>query len=191
MTPYIETFSGVRFQPLAPIVADIRLVDIAHALGNQCRFSGHVRHFYSVAEHSVRVSREVERRALVACPPKGAAALSLWGLLHDASEAYLVDLPTPLKGDALIGTGYRDAEARLMRAVCLRFGLALEQPGIVSEVDATLLVTEVRDLMFARPEHWLAYEHLEPLPERIVPWSPSVAAIEFRHRFNELTDGGI
>lgn len=183
MTPYIETFTGVRFQPLAPVVADIRVADIAHALGNQCRFSGHVRSFYSVAEHCVRVSREVERRAVSSW-----RSHALWGLLHDASEAYLVDLPTPLKSDPLIGTGYRAAEATLMRAVCLRFGLPLEMPGIVAEVDAALLVTEVRDLMFARPEHWAAYEHIAPLGERIVPWSPSVAAIEFRHRFNELTE---
>jgi hypothetical protein len=58
MTPFIETFSGKTLKLLAPIWADIRIDDIAHGLSNQGRFSGHTRHFYSVAEHSVRVSEQ-------------------------------------------------------------------------------------------------------------------------------------
>src|ERR1017187_10636100 len=83
MAPHgsITTFSGIHFWPLLPNPADIRIEDIAHALSNQCRFAGHAREFYSVAEHSVRVSQ--------LCPPEDA----LWGLLHDASEAYLTDVP--------------------------------------------------------------------------------------------------
>src|ERR1035441_1601867 len=80
----ITTFSGVRFWPLIPNPADIRIEDIAHALSNQCRFGGHTREFYSVAEHSVRVSQ--------LCTPENA----LWGLLHDASEAYLSDVTAPI-----------------------------------------------------------------------------------------------
>jgi hypothetical protein len=70
----ITTFSDVRFWPLLPNPDDIRIEDIAHALSNQCRFAGHAREFYSVAEHCVRVSQ--------LCRPEEA----LWGLLHDASE---------------------------------------------------------------------------------------------------------
>src|ERR1019366_9954250 len=80
----IRTYSGVRFKPLDPDPA-VGISDIAHALANQCRFGGHSSAFYSVAQHSVRVSE--------IC----AAEDALWGLLHDASEAYLVDVPAPLK----------------------------------------------------------------------------------------------
>ena len=82
---FIGTFSGLRFWPLAPNLEKILVEDIAHALAHQCRFGGHASRFYSVAEHSVHVSQ--------LCLPEHA----LWGLLHDASEAYLVDLPRPLK----------------------------------------------------------------------------------------------
>ena len=177
-SPFIETFTGVRFQPLKPNFADIRIEDIAHALSNQCRFSGHVRHFYGVAEHSVRVSRLLTGLG---------AGVELWGLLHDASEAYLVDLPTPLKSQSTIGDGYRVAERRLMRAVAKRFGLIGHEPGAVRVADAKLLATEVRDLMFAKPEHWsdgkLPYP---PLGPRIVPWSPKTAEDEFLRRYAEL-----
>jgi 5'-deoxynucleotidase YfbR-like HD superfamily hydrolase len=187
-SPYIETFTGRRFQPLAPVVADICIEDIAHALSNQCRFSGHVRHFYSVGEHSVRVSRLIETSLRsMAVPAELVRRRALWGLLHDASEAYLVDLPTPLKSHELIGAGYRAAEKALMAAICDRFGLPTLEPECVHLADEMLLATEVRDLMFARPEHWAAYAHVETLPERIVPWAPKTVEAEFLRRFEELT----
>lgn len=187
---FIETFTGARFQPLNPIVADIRIHDIAHALSNQCRFSGHTRQFYSVAEHSVRVSRFVEERMRFAnISPSRVRELALWGLLHDSAEAYLVDLPTPLKRQEQIGAGYRAAEDGLMTAIVERFHLiATGEPLVVKYADDVLLATEVRDLMFGRPEHWGAVKEL-PLKDRIVPWSPSTAKEEFIRRFDELTIG--
>jgi hypothetical protein len=179
--PFIETFTGVRFRPLAPVVRHIRIEDVAHALANQCRFSGHVRHRYSVAEHSVRVSE------LVAAW-RAPRSVVLWALLHDASEAYLVDLPTPLKAHALIGNGYRASEDHLMRAVSKRFRLPKKQPPIVARADAVLLATEVRDLMFNRPAHWRKLTE-KPLPDRIRPWPPDVAEYEFLRRFRLLTGG--
>jgi hypothetical protein len=179
--PFIETYTGVRFRPLSPRVEDIRIHDIAHALSNQCRFSGHVRHFYSVAEHSVRVSRLLESK--VKSP-----AIWLKGLLHDASEAYLVDLPTPLKVTPKLGTAYRVAEGHLMQVIWTRFCLPRGGNIAVAWADAAMLATEVRDLMFARPEHWHDLPGT-PLHERIVPWSPKVAEDEFLRRFDELTIG--
>ncbi len=170
MSPFIETFSGERFQPLKPILETIRIEDIAHALSNQCRFSGHTKTHYSVAEHSVRVS-----------PP----AVCFWGLLHDASEAWLVDLPTPLKAHPAIGDEYRKAEKRLMRAVCRAFELPLREPAAVKLADAVLLATEVRDLMYGRPSHWVALV-AKPHAAVIVPWGPIEAERRFLKRFNQL-----
>ena len=136
MAPHgsITTYSGIRFWPLLPNPADIRIEDIAHAISNQCRFAGHSREFYSVAEHSVRVSQH--------CRPEDA----LWGLLHDASETFLTDVPAPLK-ELPQFEAYRAAERRLQRAISTRFGLAPEQPESVGDADRSILRVEIRDLL--------------------------------------------
>lgn len=179
--PFIETYTGGTFAPLDPVFADIKIEDIAHALSNQCRFSGHCRERYSVAEHSVRVSDFLGSEDYP-------ASVQLWGLLHDASEAYLVDLPTPLKQDPTIGYAYQKAEARLMRAVCQAFSLPEKEPAAVRAADAILLATEVRDLMHADRPYWKKLT-ASALPERIRPWSAHVAESEFLRRFREL--GGV
>lgn len=179
MKPFIETFNGLKFEPLKPNFADIRIQDIAHALANQCRFSGHTRFHYSVAEHSVRVSEALSRQS---------KEVQLWGLLHDASEAYLVDLPTPLKLDPTIGTGYQAAEARLMLSVCKAFGLPSAEPLAVRWADADLLATEVRDLMHPDRAYWKKLTG-KALPGRIRPWAPDVAEFEFMRRYRQV--GGV
>src|SRR5664280_563271 len=140
----ITTFSGIRFWPMLPNPADIRIEDIAHALINQCRFGGHAREFYSVAEHCVRVSQN--------CRPEDA----LWGLLHDASEAYLSDVPSPMK-ELPEFEAYRAAERNLQGTIAARFGLSTEQPRSVTEADRAVLGIEIRDLL--RPSG-------SPQPER-------------------------
>ncbi len=176
--PFIETASGRSFKPLDPDPNEIDIEDIAHALSHQCRYSGHTRTHYSVAEHCVRVS---DLLAELGCPRE----VLLWGLLHDASEAYLVDIPSPLKTTSLFA-GYRVAEWTLMKAICERFGLSEEEPPVVRVADLTLLSTEVRDLMPARAEHWGSLTHA-PLPEQIRPWGPEEARRRFLERFESLT----
>ena len=85
--PWIQTHLGIQFIVLEPRFENIHIGDIAHALSMNCRFNGHCKDFYSVAEHSVHVSRILDD------DPN----LALWGLLHDASEAYITDLPRPVK----------------------------------------------------------------------------------------------
>lgn len=177
MTPFIETFTGAAFTPLSPLHADIWIEDIAHALSNQCRFSGHSKEFYSVAEHCVRVSWALEAWG-------EDEDVQLWGLMHDASEAYLVDLPTPLK-QSEFGDAYRAAEAKLMRAICERFSLSEKQPEIVHVADAVLLATEARDLMPHKPEHWRNLM-VRPLEGEIEPWAARWAEKMFLDRFREL-----
>jgi 5'-deoxynucleotidase YfbR-like HD superfamily hydrolase len=134
---WIMTYTGVEFWPLDPRPEEIRIEDIAHSLSMQCRYSGHSKVFYSVAEHAIRVSE--------LCPPEYA----MWGLLHDAAEAYLVDLPRPLKRHSEIGRLYRESEDRLMMAICEKFGLDWQNPAPepVERADKAMLYIESRCLM--------------------------------------------
>lgn len=175
---WCQTFTGRQFWPCDPRPADVCLEDIAHALALQCRFAGHCRVPYSVAEHCVRVSHQAERLT----PHPRAAALR--GLLHDASEAYLVDVPRPIK-PAL--AGYGALEARVQAVVDARFGVSDDRAAVeaVHCADEILLATEARDLMAAPPASW----HLRatPLSVRITPWSWREAEARFLARFTELT----
>lgn len=174
---WIQTFTGIQFWPLDPRPEEIDIRDIAHALSNQCRFCGHVNEFYSVAEHSVRCSFIV--------PQKDA----LWALLHDASEAYLVDLPRPLKQYSQLGRYYREAESRVMRAVALHFKLDAHYPEAVRQADNIMLVTEKRDLMKMPPKPW-EDNGARPLIETIrAPFKPEGAERAFLQRFNDVTKG--
>ena len=166
---WIQTYGGRAFYPLDPDPDGLDPADIAHSLALQCRFNGHCRVFYSVAEHSVRVSHAV--------PPD----LALWGLLHDATEAYVGDLPRPIKQQL---PQYRQAENDLMRVVADRFGLVWPMPQAVLEADTRLLATEARDLMAPPPEDW--GRGVDPLPERIDPLPAEKAEQAFLARYAEL-----
>lgn len=171
--PWIQTYSGRRFNPTNPNPKAIVIQDIAHALSMQCRFSGHCREFYSVAQHSVFVSYICNHED------------SFWGLMHDASEAYLVDVPRPLKRSGKF-QAYLDFEDKMQKAICERFGLSEEEPESVKRADKILLATEARDLMSPLHHDWR--QPVQPLPFTIVSWSPEKAKEEFLQRFNRLTD---
>lgn len=178
-SPFIETYCGIAFHPLEPRPEDIRLEDIAHALAHQCRFSGHTRVFYSVAEHSVRVARLLREQGWDKKTQRH-------GLLHDASEAYLVDIPAPLKRHPAFA-GYVEAERRLMSVIGERYGLYEIEPIAVKEADQILLATEARDLMPNVPEHWAALE-FPSLLYPIGPWTSTEAAYQFLKFFGECDD---
>lgn len=137
----IQTFSGIRFWPLDPRLEDIRIEDIAHALSMQCRFTGHTKLFWSVAEHSLLVA------ALV--PPN----LRLAALLHDASEAYLADVSRPLKTQPEFDF-YRMAEKRLMGLIGERFGVDHEDFESCGQADKWALAIEARDLLNNLGHEW-------------------------------------
>jgi hypothetical protein len=166
---WIQTFTGRQFFPLAARVEDVDVRDIAHSLSLQSRFNGHCLRFYSVADHSVRVSRIV--------PPGDA----LWGLLHDAAEAYIGDLPRPVKQEA---PDFRAIEDRLLVVVAEAFHLPWPMPDTVHLADDRLLATEARDLMLPPPASW----HLgaELLAEPITPLDPVESEAAFLARFHEL-----
>lgn len=171
-TDWIQTYTGKQFWPLEPRIDDIDILDIAHALSNLCRYGGHVEQFYSVAQHCVLVSRVV--------PPE----LALDGLLHDASEAYLIDVPRPIKRSAGMEM-YRDAEARLEQVICERFNLTWPMPPAIKEADNQLLRTEQRDLMKLAPAAWKDYR-VGALEMKIDPWTPRAAESTFITRYYEL-----
>jgi len=103
----IMTYSGTMFHPFNPQPSEINILDIAHALSNICRWNGHCNHHYSVAQHSIMVSLELEARGF-------SPTIQLLGLLHDASEAYICDIPKPLKP---FMEGYMEIEEKLQNAL--------------------------------------------------------------------------
>jgi 5'-deoxynucleotidase YfbR-like HD superfamily hydrolase len=169
---WIQTYSGRRFTPTNPNPDAIVIQDIAHALSNICRFTGHCSKFYSVAQHSVLVS--------YLCNQENA----LYGLLHDASEAYCQDIASPIKKCEEFAP-YRKVELKIQNAVCKRFGLPEKEPPDVKKADLLLLATESRDLMGKLRSDWI--QPCEPLPFKIVPLPPQEAKNLFMKRFFELT----
>lgn len=168
---WISTYTGKRFFPFDPRAEDIDISDICHALSNTCRFGGHCADFYSVAQHSSLVS--------LMCPP----GLELWGLLHDASEAFLGDVPSPLKKMPEF-EAYRKAEKNLMNVICDVFSLPHDEPNAVKLVDKRILATEARDLTFTAGFGWSM--SAEPYDFHIKPWTPEHARVRFISRLHEV-----
>lgn len=163
----ILTFLGKSFDLVSPDPDQIDPRDIAHALANACRFGGHTRKFYSVAQHSCIVAD------LVPEPYKLAA------LLHDATEAYCGDMVRPLKE---IMPQYRAIERGIWEAICRRFWLNPVLPVYVLDADMIALATERRDLMPATNTAWLCLEGVEPMSKVIRPWDQARARDEYFQR---------
>jgi len=169
---WIQVYSGKSFSPLSPTIEDIEIEDIAHALSLQCRYAGHCLYHYSIAQHSVLVSRYVSQEN------------KLWGLLHDASEAYLMDVPRPIKQHPEF-QAYRDAEIRLMTCIALKFKLPLQEPEEVTIADARICMNEKEAIM--RPSHREWVLKAEPLPGiKIERWEPAAAEQVFLDTFHNL-----
>lgn len=139
---YVMTYTGKMFNPFYPDENLICVEDIAHALSMQCRYNGHINKFYSVAEHSIDVALLLRMLGL---SPRA----QLLGLLHDASEAYLSDIPAPIKQclheyknleDALGMTIYRKLHP-------LYGDISVNDFYYVSLVDKEIAILESRKLM--------------------------------------------
>jgi hypothetical protein len=172
----MQTFRGGQFWPLDPKPAAIEIEDIAHSLSMQCRYAGHCIRFYSVAEHSVHVANHLKRAG-------APVNVQLWGLLHDASEAYLVDVPRPLKPFL---PGYREAERRVMAAVAERFSLGPSEPPEVKKTDNRILCDEAAQNMAEPPESWDLIG--PPLGIRLRYWWPELAKEAFLKKFHQLSE---
>jgi len=175
--PFLQTVSGRWVNPSDPDRAQLDAGDIGRALSNQCRFGGHCRVFYSVAQHSVIVSGLVEQRG-------GDVEDVFAALMHDAAEAYLGDMPHPLKHRSALGAAFREAEDRLEHAIRERFAIRPDVPEI-KRADRALLATE-RRAFSAEAWHWPELEGVEAVELELSAWPPDRAADEFAKRYAEL-----
>jgi 5'-deoxynucleotidase YfbR-like HD superfamily hydrolase len=172
--PSIQSRSGRYINFVTPDPNVFCIQDIAHALSHTCRFGGHTRSFYSVAQHSVLVSYLVPENDQFAA------------LMHDAAEAYVGDVPTPLKQ---LLPEYKVIEKRIEACLFERFGLYDGMPVSVKKADLIMLATEQRDLMEAKSDdaEWVVIADIPLAPFRIKPQSPEQARKSFLDRFHQLS----
>ena len=174
---WIQSHTGKRLWPVNPRVEDVDIEDIAHALSNKCRFTGHCNDFYSVAQHSVMVSEFVDR------------SIAMGGLLHDAAEYMLPDVATPVKHQL---KGFREIEEAALDAIFKKFGIMDMRlsDSIMEEIkraDLQVLAIEARDLMPNKPEDWCLPFEADPYIQ-ITPWLPREAKRRFLSRYEQILD---
>lgn len=170
---WIQTFTGKRLDLSPPNPDQINIEDIAHGLSMLCRFNGQCTKFYSVAEHSVHVSHEI------------VPELALVGLLHDAAEAYLGDVPSPLKGQL---SQFKTFEKQMEKAVGEKFEIDYELfvSKELKRADVQLLTDEKAILMVDAPEPWPLGAPEVKDTGRIKCWGPEEAKAQFLERFRFL-----
>jgi hypothetical protein len=184
---WVQTFTGRAVRPLDLQLEDVCIEDIAHSLSLICRFNGHCREFYSVANHSSLC-------AMVA--PDG---LKLKTLLHDAAEYLLQDITRPFKAALWVDlapdrmVAYRNHEMHTLRIIFQALGVAWptdEEWGIIRGIDNRIVMTELRDLLSDPPAAWgvdaTAYENL-----LILPMSPGSSEQNFLHQFRKYKERGV
>lgn len=169
---WIQTWGGHPFFPYDPKPDQIHIRDIAHALSQQCRYAGHTNEFYSVAQHSVIVSKMVPQEH------------AMCALLHDATEAYLSDIPKPVKMGL---PDFNALEDRVWReAIAPAFGLPEVMPKEVKSADYRILAVEKRDLLNDyQGLDWNLDFDISDEP-KIYPFLPKLAEDMFMNRFHEL-----
>lgn len=182
----IATYTGVEFFPLAPRFEDIYAGDVAHALSNLCRYNGHTVEHYSVAQHSVLVS---EFAYGLLAPPLDEDEVddfdlaAKWGLLHDASEAYVADICSPIKPFI---HGYREIEEQLMVAVAQRFGLPWPMPDVVKYADKAVFRAEVESGVMRPVDWWHIHPEHPHANLKVQPWPAKEAEERWLERFRKL-----
>ncbi len=174
MMPVIQTHTNRAFNFVDPKPHQVCIEDIAHALSHLGRYTGHSRFFYSVAQHSVLVSY---------LAPK---AFAFEALMHDATEAYIGDISSPLKQLLL---DYKRIEARCDKVVRERFGLPVSHSPCVKRADMHALAIERTCLLPAEP--FCAWEWLDEMNFDVTDWSisqqhPNTVKKVFMERYNEL-----
>lgn len=173
---WIQTYSGIEYYPLDPRPDEVLIEDISHALSNICRYAGHTSRFYSVAEHSILVSKLV------------APEHALTALLHDATEAYLVDVPRPIKRFL---TNYNEIEQLNWLSIADRFDLPSELPAQVVAADNAILVKEMTVLMRGQVPRVDTSGVKVPDDMIIIGMYPEWAKASFMARFKQLYEARV
>jgi 5'-deoxynucleotidase YfbR-like HD superfamily hydrolase len=176
---WFQTVSGRTIDLTKPPASwPFVISDIAHALSNTCRWGGHARFFYSVAQHSIIVANSLPT-----------PELQFMGLMHDAAEAYVGDMIGPLKRLESL-SGYKALENAVHDAIATRLGLPIGFQEIpeVRNADLRALATECEDLCFSSKEHenWLAKSLPEPFDDSIPAWSAAYSKTEFLKLYHRL-----
>ena len=183
--PWISTFSGRRYYPIDPRADEIHLIDIAHSLSNTCRYNGHSRLFYSVAEHSILLARYVLDNGIETFH-HNIKSLASWALLHDAQEAYLGDLPQPLKHGTDMGILFQIKEELNVKTVAQRFHLlGPKTPHPIDEFDRRILLDE-KDALFVGAPLWSDLAGVKPLGVELTFMQPMEAKARFLQMAEEL-----
>ena len=169
--PTILLSSGAYFNYETPWLSDFTIRDIAKGLSNTCRFGGQCPRFYSVAEHSVLMSHCV------------ADEFAFEALMHDAAEAFICDMPKPLK---MLLPDYRLVEDRVEAAVATRFGFPEKKTPAVKEMDIRMLAAEQQQVM-GNSHTWHHTHGLSAAPITVQFWSPQEAETEFLSQFYALS----
>ena len=177
---WISLLSGATFNYNRPEESDVTLEDLASALSNVCRFSGHLPRFYSVAQHLVNTSRIVP----VEC--------AFDALMHDTAEAFTNDLPTPLKWALPV---FKELEVKIEGAMAQKFGFNYPYPPEVKAADTIMLMIEKYHVKEC-DQYWPGYsdeypreaveQYLDVLS--LESWQPRRAKREFLERFEELNN---
>ena len=167
--PWIQTFTGKKFYPAYPRIEDIDIEDIAHSLSMQCRFTGHCKTHYSIAQHSVYVSYFATNK--------------LQGLLHDASEAYISDISSPVKRTKYLEQ-YKVLESIIQKKIYEKFNVDLIDGDDIKQADMLMLAIETKSLIDNINPDWKF--SMETPPFNIIELSPKEAKKLFLDRFNEL-----
>src|SRR5262249_32784791 len=167
---WIQTFTGRQFWPLDPRAEELDIEDIAVALSRDCRYAGHCKRFFSVAEHCVLMTRVARGNGYNKRDQRTA-------LLHDASEAYLRDIPRPLKRGL---RGYREIESRLMEVIAARYEIDWPIPPHIKALDESICLDEREQNMAPPPVAWdCDFESTRPLGVELQYWSPAEAFARF------------
>jgi hypothetical protein len=173
----ILTFSGGYFNFADLRANKIEIEDVAHALSNVCRFAGHCPRFYSVAQHSVLVYR-ITRDVLGVDDP----VVLMQALLHDAPEAYMGDVTTPLKRFLL---GYREMEDELQQHIMQWFSLPVDLDPLVKKADLMALAIEKREI-WSNDDTWVVLKGVEEVQWSLICETPRLSEATFLNAYRAL-----
>ena len=177
---WIQTYSGRAFDydALAKgLPVDLNIYDIAHALAGMPRFAAHGRGSYSVAEHSIYVSQRAQELG----SPDQRRDLARWGLLHDATEAYMPDMPSPIK---LCLPDFMAMEEKIKDSIMDAFELPREFHPLIEEVDKGIRGSEIAWLFTSLKGDDVWADDIYGI--EITPWPPAYTRQRFLELFNEL-----